>query len=43
MDLFHDDPTLPEARLLFAPVLAWFLDYYPMPVVTVAADLLIVA
>ncbi|MET4612677.1 proteasome accessory factor C [Rhodococcus sp. PvR044] len=38
MDLFHDDPTLPQARLLIAPEHAWVMDYYPMTDVIVAPD-----
>ncbi|MFC9789169.1 helix-turn-helix transcriptional regulator [Rhodococcus sp. NPDC127528] len=30
MDLFHDDDTLPQARLAIAPDHAWVMDYYPM-------------
>ena len=38
MDLCHDDPTLPQARLLIAPEHAWVMDYYPMTDVIVAPD-----
>ncbi|KQU34535.1 YafY family transcriptional regulator [Rhodococcus sp. BP-241] len=30
LDLFHDDPSLPLARLVIAPDHVWILDYYPM-------------
>ncbi|MGB6182776.1 MAG: YafY family protein [Rhodococcus sp. (in: high G+C Gram-positive bacteria)] len=30
LDLFHDDPSLPLARLVVAPNHVWILDYYPM-------------
>lgn len=38
LDLFHDDGTLPRARLLIAPDHAWVMDYYPMTDVVVRAD-----
>lgn len=37
-DLFHDDDTLPQARLAVAADHAWVMDYYPMTDVQVAAD-----
>lgn len=37
-DLFHDDDTLPQARLAVAADHAWVMDYYPMTDVRVAAD-----
>ncbi|MFD4293191.1 helix-turn-helix transcriptional regulator [Rhodococcus sp. NPDC058505] len=38
LELFHDDATLPQARLAIAPDHAWVLDYYPMTDVVVGAD-----
>ncbi len=38
LDLFQDDDTLPQARLLIAPDHAWVLDYYPMTDIVVRDD-----
>ncbi|MFF0813694.1 helix-turn-helix transcriptional regulator [Rhodococcus sp. NPDC003318] len=38
LDLFHDDDTLPQARLLIAADHVWVMDYYPMTDVVVRAD-----
>ncbi|MGN7131761.1 helix-turn-helix transcriptional regulator [Rhodococcoides corynebacterioides] len=38
LDLFHDDPSLPVARLLVRPDHIWLLDYYPMVRVLDHAD-----
>ncbi|CRK51079.1 Protein PafC [Rhodococcus sp. RD6.2] len=38
LDLFQDDDTLPQARLLIAPDHAWVLDYYPMTDLVVRDD-----
>ncbi len=38
LDLFHDDESLPVARLSIAPEHAWALDHYPMTPVAVDPD-----
>lgn len=38
LDLFHDDPSLPLARLVVAPDHTWILDYYPMTQASVLSD-----
>ncbi|KIQ20796.1 helix-turn-helix transcriptional regulator [Rhodococcus sp. MEB064] len=38
LDLFHDDPSLPLARLVVAPDHVWILDYYPMNRTSELAD-----